>query len=147
MNALIGALGMQVSASGGSVTGVWGTGANRAAGNTLRCMVAGSGHSNLPASPAGWTVVSATSFGSPSFNSVTLLTQTAAGADAAPTIAGVAGITWTVVLAEYAADAAPLSAQQELSAAVGQAVNTGDQVALYPAPSVVKTVQPDGSIS
>jgi hypothetical protein len=147
MNALLGSLGMTTAAAGASVTPSWGVGCNRDAGNILRCMVTGVGHSNLPATPAGWTVVNAVSYGSPAYNSVTLLTRVAAGVDVAPTIVGIAGVTWTVVLSEYAADPAPLTAQQELSVAVGQAVNTGDQVALYPQPSVVKTVQPDGSIS
>lgn len=147
MNALVGSLGMATSAAGASLTPPWGAGANRTAGNILRCLVAGSGHSTLPATPAGWTVVNAVSYGSPAYNSVTLLTLTASGADAAPTIAGIAGITWTAVLSEYVADPAPLTEQQELAAAIGQAVNPGDQVAIYPAPSVVKTVQPDGSIS
>lgn len=39
------------------------------------------------------------------------------------------------------------TAQQDLSAAIGQAVNVGDQVALYAQPSVIKTVQADGSLA
>lgn len=39
------------------------------------------------------------------------------------------------------------TAQQDLEAAIGQTVNVGDQIALYPQPSVVKTVQADGSLA
>lgn len=49
--------------------------------------------------------------------------------------------------ATVSSGAPALTAQQELEAAIGQTVNVGDQVALYPAPSVVKTVQSDGSLA
>jgi hypothetical protein len=41
----------------------------------------------------------------------------------------------------------PPTAQQDLATALGVTINPGDQVALYPSPSVVKTVQSDGSVS
>lgn len=42
----------------------------------------------------------------------------------------------------------PLTAQQHLTAALGQTVNVGDQVAFYPQPAaVIDTVQADGSLA
>lgn len=41
----------------------------------------------------------------------------------------------------------PPTAQQELENALGSTLNAGDQVALYPQPAVVKTVQADGSLA
>lgn len=144
MNALVGSLGLSVSAAGASLTPAWGVGANRTAGDVLRCSVICYNHSTLPATPAGWDVVNQVTYGSPSYKSVSLFTRVATGADAAPVIAANADCIWIATLAEYAADP---TGQQELAAAVGQPVNVGDQVAVYPAPSVVKTVRPDGSIS
>lgn len=41
----------------------------------------------------------------------------------------------------------PLTAEQHLEAALGVAVNAGDQVAVYPVPSKVVTVHADGSVA
>lgn len=58
---------------------------------------------------------------------------------------------WSAYSNEVQATPSPgapvLTAQQALVIALGETIDVGDQVALYAQPSVVKTVQPDGSLA
>jgi hypothetical protein len=144
----VGSVGIPTSgASGASVTPVWGTGETRAGGDLLLCWVSGVGHSSVPATPDGWSVAAQVSQGSPLYTSSTIFCRVAAGGDSAPTITGVAGITWSATLATLIASAVPTS-EQLVNQALGITLTAGDIIDVYPAiPTTSKTVNADGSLS
>lgn len=85
---------------GASVTPSYGVDSNRTPGNLLLCWVSGFIHSNLPATPAGWSVAGQQADAA-NFSSATIFYRIATGNDPAPTIAGVVGLIWSVQLGEF----------------------------------------------
>lgn len=99
--ALVGTIGaVSTAVVNTAVTPAWGTGESRTAGNLLICWVAGNQVATFPTLPTGWSLGDQEAT-SPPVASSTVLYKIAAGADAAPTIAAVANVSWSVQLGEF----------------------------------------------
>ncbi|GAC1348391.1 MAG: hypothetical protein NVSMB18_36440 [Acetobacteraceae bacterium] len=100
--ALVGSIG--AASTGGVGLGVspaWGAGENRTAGNLLVCWVGTDAGTTLPATPTGWSLAAQQVESVNVLAAGVIFYKVAAGADAAPTFAGVAGQTINAQLAEF----------------------------------------------
>ena len=94
---LVGSLGTVASAAvDTAVTPSYGQ--SPTAGNLLICWVSGTGINTQPGTPSGWTAVHAGSTAGGGTSSGVFAILSAAGGDAAPTIAAIAGMTWNAVM-------------------------------------------------
>src|SRR3954470_17999843 len=97
--ALVGAVGaVSTGTAGAAVTPAYGAGSSRTANNHLILHVLTTGSATLPAAPAGWSIAKQQAGTS---CSASIFYKVAAGADAAPTVALVAGAIHNARLSEF----------------------------------------------
>jgi len=99
--ALVGALGAPTSpAAGTNATPAWGTGASRVAGHLGVLWVSASSTTTVtaPATPSGWSVLGQFQSGQAI---ATVFVRVLTGADAAPTVTGIAGVNMSAMLGEF----------------------------------------------
>lgn len=126
--ALVGTIGaVTTGASAAAITPAWGAGESRTAGNLLVLWLGCNQSGIAVVTPSGWSIAHQTTGGAVS--STTIYYKIAAGADAAPTVAGVTGGILHGQLAEFSGTAsAPLDGHAGANGTASPLVSTNAAV-------------------